>query len=197
MDGQIRCHLSVQQSLDLYAGGPAWGASAHGAAGVGVCVLPPPRRPRVFPAPRLDLVRVLVDGVQRKYLDAPRKQRHAARQVLARQVDEHQVTDVTYSTVREYVRVRRPEILAEAGSSWPRRTSRRCTGPGRRPRSTSPTCGWSCNGVKTKVFLFTFRLSYPGKAVHRAYGAQGQEAFLDGHLAAGEALGGVPTRHAR
>ena len=39
-------------------------------------------------------------------------------------------------------------------------------------------------GVRTKVFLFTFRLSCSGKAVHRAFGTQGQEAFLQGHLEA-------------
>ncbi len=31
-------------------------------------------------------------------------------------------------------------------------------------------------GVKTKVFLFTFRLSFSGKAVHRAFATQSQEA---------------------
>jgi hypothetical protein len=48
-------------------------------------------------------------------------------------------------------------------------------------------------GVKTKVFLFTLRLSYSGKAVHRAFVTQGQEAFLEGHVHAFERLGGVPV----
>jgi len=30
-------------------------------------------------------------------------------------------------------------------------------------------------GVKSKVFLFTFRLSFSGKAVHRAFTTQSQE----------------------
>jgi len=52
-------------------------------------------------------------------------------------------------------------------------------------------------GVRTKVFLFTLRLSYSGRAVHRAFGTQGQEAFLEGHLDAFDCLGGVPwTRSA-
>ena len=34
-------------------------------------------------------------------------------------------------------------------------------------------------GVRTKVFLFTLRLSASGKAVHRAFATQGQEAFLE------------------
>src|SRR5215207_10637038 len=44
----------------------------------------------------------------------------------------------------------------------------------------------------TKCFLFTLRLSHSGKAVHRVFASQGQEAFLEGHVAAFEALGGVP-----
>jgi len=47
-------------------------------------------------------------------------------------------------------------------------------------------------GVRTKVFLFTLRLSCSGRAVHKAFGTQGQEAFLDGHQHAFTELGGVP-----
>jgi hypothetical protein len=45
-------------------------------------------------------------------------------------------------------------------------------------------------GVRTKVFLFTLRLSSSGRAVHKAFGTQGQEAFLDGHQHAFTELGG-------
>jgi len=47
-------------------------------------------------------------------------------------------------------------------------------------------------GVRTKCFLFTLRLSFSGKAVHRAYSTQGQEAFLEGHQQAFEIFGGTP-----
>lgn len=52
-------------------------------------------------------------------------------------------------------------------------------------------------GVKTKTQLFTLRLSHSGRAVHRAFPSQGQEAFLEGHVWAFEQLGGVPTTHIR
>ncbi len=52
-------------------------------------------------------------------------------------------------------------------------------------------------GVRTKVFLFTMRLSFSGKAVHRAYATQGQEAFLEGHQSAFEVFGGTPMFHIR
>jgi hypothetical protein len=48
-------------------------------------------------------------------LDAPKKQRHTARRILARLVDEHGAVGLSYSTVRDHVRKRRPQVLAEAG----------------------------------------------------------------------------------
>ena len=44
---------------------------------------------------------------------------------------------------------------------------------------------------------FTLRLSYSGKAIHRAYATCSQEAFLDGHRYAFEQLGGIPFVHIR
>lgn len=53
------------------------------------------------------------------------------------------------------------------------------------------------NGVKTKCHMFVFRLSHSGKAIHRIYPTQAQEAFLEGHIAAFQVLGGIPTKHIR
>jgi Mu transposase-like protein len=52
-------------------------------------------------------------------------------------------------------------------------------------------------GVKTKTALFTMRLSFSGRAAHRASLSQGQEAFLEGHVDAFERLGGVPAEMIR
>ncbi len=49
-------------------------------------------------------------------------------------------------------------------------------------------------GVVTKCFMFVMRLSASGKAVHRIYATQAQEAFFDGHVEAFDAFGGVPRR---
>lgn len=48
-------------------------------------------------------------------------------------------------------------------------------------------------GVRMKLFMFCLRLSHSGKAVHVAYANQSQESFLDGHVQAFAALGGVPV----
>jgi transposase len=52
-------------------------------------------------------------------------------------------------------------------------------------------------GVKTKTALFTMRLSFSGRAAHRASLSQGQEAFLEAHVHAFERLGGVPLDQIR
>lgn len=78
---------------------------------------PPVRKTSVRAAPRLDPAKALIDVMLTEDLGAPRKQRHTARRVLARLVDEHGLEAITYSTVRDYVRVRRVEIWAAAGRS--------------------------------------------------------------------------------
>jgi hypothetical protein len=52
-------------------------------------------------------------------------------------------------------------------------------------------------GQLTRCFMFAFRLSCSGKGVHRVYASQAQEAFLEGHVTAFEATGGVPSRQIR
>ena len=152
----------------------------------------PAREPRV-----LEPFRPVIDAMLREDLTAPRKQRHTVRRVLARLVDEHDAGGLSYSTVRDYVAKRRPEIWAEAG---------RTTAEGFVPQDHEPGAEGEVDfadlwvilrGLKTKTNLFTFRLSSSGKAVHRAFSTQGQEAFLEGHEYAFTELGGVPWRHVR
>ena len=159
--------------------------------------VPPERKAPVRVVPRLDPARPLIDAMLRGDLEAPRKQRHTARRVHARLVDEHGLGEITYSTVRDYVRVRRPQIWAEAGRSAEQVFVPQTHEPGAEAEVDFADLWVVLDGVKTKTFLFTLRLSYSGKAVHRAFATQSQEAFLEGHVAALEALGGVPVVHIR
>lgn len=159
--------------------------------------VPPARKPRSSSAPKLDPVKPVIDAMLREDLTAPRKQRHTARRVLARLVDEHGVSDITYSTVRDYVRVRRVEINAEAGRCVEEAFVPQIHHPGEEAEVDFADLWIDLNGVRTKVFLFTLRLSFSGRAYHRAFATQAQEAFLEGHVRAFEHLGGVPTRHIR
>ncbi|MFE9328741.1 Mu transposase domain-containing protein [Nocardia sp. NPDC052278] len=47
-------------------------------------------------------------------------------------------------------------------------------------------------GETVTCYLFSFRMSFSGKAVHRVFASGGQEAFPEGHVHAFTVLGGVP-----
>jgi len=155
--------------------------------------MPAPRKPRVAQAPKLDPVKPLIDKMLTADLYAPRKQRHTARRIHTRLLDEHGVEGLSYPTVRDYVRRRRPQIAAANGKS---------VAPAFVPQTHLPAAEAEVDfgdvwvdlaGEMTRCFLFTFRLSYSGRSVHRVFASQGQEAFIEGHVHAFAALGGVPT----
>ena len=152
---------------------------------------PPPRKPRTFVAPRLDPAKPFIDAMLVEDLDAPRKQRHTARRVRDRLIDEHGL-EMSYSSVRDYVARRRPEIAAAAGRATEQGFVPQSPEPGAEAEVDFADLWIDLRGVRTKVFLFTMRLSYSGRAAHKAFGSQGQEAFLDGHQYAFDRLGGVP-----
>lgn len=157
---------------------------------------PPARKPRVRTAPRLETFKPVIDAMLQQDLEAPRKQRHTARRIFARLADEHGAKELSYSTVRDYVRKRRPKIDAEAGRLSevfiPQEHA-----PGAEAEVDFGEVWVVLAGVKTKCHMFTFRLSNSGKAIHRVYSTQAQEAFLEGHIDAFEDIGGIPTRHIR
>src|SRR5262249_18640940 len=105
--------------------------------------------------------------------------------------------EITYSTVRDYVRARRPQIWAEAGRSVEEVFIAQVHEPGAQAEVDFADVWVVLKGVKTKLFLFTLRLSYSGKAVHRVFASQCQEAFLEGHVYRFEQLGGVRVVHIR
>lgn len=151
---------------------------------------PPARKTPVRAAPKLDGVRELIDGMLRQDIDAPRKQRQTATRIWHRLLDEHGA-DVGYPTVRDYVRWRRPEILGTSGVS--RAMVPQEHAPGAEAEVDFGELWVILAGVKTKCYMFAFRLSHSGRAVHRVYPTQALEAFLESHIDAFEELGGVPT----
>ncbi|PZU44023.1 MAG: IS21 family transposase [Microbacterium sp.] len=154
---------------------------------------PAPRKIPVRVAPKLDGVRVLIDAMLRQDLDAPRKQRQTATRIFHRLLDEHDA-DVSYAVVRDYVRKRRAEIDVEAGRVADVFIPQ-LHAPGAEAEVDFGEVWVILAGVKTKCHMFTFRLSHSGKAIHRVYSTQSQEAFLEGHLDAFEEIGGIPTLH--
>lgn len=158
---------------------------------------PPARKTPTRSSPRLDPFKDAIDDMLRADLEAPRKQRHTATRILARLIDEHAATGLSYSTVRDYVRVRRAQIDLEAGRRVEEAFVPQVHGPGAEAEVDFGEVWVVINGVKTKCQMFIYRLSYSGKAIHRVYPTCAQEAFLEGHIDAFETLGGIPTRHIR
>lgn len=155
---------------------------------------PPPRKKPTRKAPRLDPYQDLIDAMLRTDLNAPRKQRHTATRILARLVEEHAADGLSYSTVRDYVRIRRAQIDREAGRRVEAFIAQH-HGPGEEAEVDFGEVWVVIDGLRTKCHMFVLWLSHSGKAIHRVYPTQAQEAFLQDHVEAFEAIGGVPTRH--
>jgi transposase len=162
--------------------------------------VPPPRKQLPPRASVLDPVAGVIDEMLRADLEAPRKQRHTVRRIVARLATEHGFTAAAYTTVRDYVKQRRAQIVVQA------RGHQRMMLDGMVPQEHEPGAeaevdfcqAWiRLAGEPTEVQLFSFRLSCSGKAVHRVYATASQEAFLEGHEEAFRVLGGVPWRHVR
>ncbi len=150
--------------------------------------VPPERKTPARVAPVLGGYEATVRGWLVDDLDAPRKQRHTARRVWQRLVEEEGAA-VAESSVRALVARLRTEI--GTGRSL-------VTVPQTHPVGAEAEVDFGefkavIAGVMIKVFMFVLRLSHSGRAVHVAYANQAQESFLDGHVRAFAALGGVPT----
>ena len=152
--------------------------------------VPPPRKPvdpRAQPAigPHAETIRQWLS----EDADAPRKQRHTARRVWERLVDE-QGADVAESTVRRYVRACRRELhLDHVDVAIVAHHE-----PGEEAQVDFGLSDVFIGGERTQVAVFELRLSHSGVAIHVAFGSEGQEAFLEGHVIAFARLHGVPAR---
>ena len=149
--------------------------------------VPPTRKPPARTAPVLGGYEEIVRGWLTDDLTAPRKQRHTARRVWQRLLEEHQAV-VAESSVRSLVAQLKLEISG---------TREQVMVPQTHPPAEEAEVDFGefqavIGGVVMKLFMFCLRLSHSGKAVHVAYANQSQESFLDGHVRAFEALGGVP-----
>jgi transposase len=150
--------------------------------------VPPPRKVPERAAPVLGSYEGTVRGWLTADLDAPRKQRHTARRVWQRLIEEEGAV-VAESSVRAMV----AELKVEIGL-----VRRQVSGPQTHAPAEEAVVDFGefvavIAGTVVKVWMFVLRLSHSGKAVHVAYANQAQESFLDGHVQAFDRLGGVPT----
>ena len=157
---------------------------------------PEPRKKLPPRATTLDPYKPVIDEILRADLDAPRKQRHTVTRIFHRLVEEHGA-NVSYGIVRYYVADRKPEILVESGKAPLEAFVPQTHLPGHEAEVDFGDVTVRLAGELVTCYLFSFRLSYSGKAVHRVFASCGQEAFFEGHVHALRTLGGVPRTKVR
>lgn len=151
--------------------------------------VPPARKVPLRAAPKLDAYKPIIDAWLEEDRRAPRKQRHTARRVWQRLVEEDGAT-VSETTVRRYVatvRARQELPLAEVCVS-------QLHPFGEEAEVDFGAATVELGGVPIEVHLFIMRLSASGSAYPHAYLNESQDVFLDGHVRAFNHFGGVPTR---
>ena len=149
--------------------------------------MPPAKRAPVGrPAPKLGPYRSVIDGWLEADRAAPRKQRHTARRIHRRLVDEHGA-DVAESTVRQYVRARKRAMGFAVGEVFVPQVH----APGMEAEVDWGEALVVLGGVSVKAHLFVMRASFSGAAFCQASLVETQQAFLELHVQAFEWFGGV------
>ena len=144
------------------------------------------RAPAGRGAPKLGEFREVIDRWLIADLEAPRKQRHTAKRVWRRLVDEHGV-EVAETTVRDHVRKRRREMgLAARDVFVPQ-----IHAPGVTAEVDWGQADVELAGARTRVHLFFMRSCFSGAAFSMASPVETQQAFLEGHALAFEWFDGV------
>jgi transposase len=138
------------------------------------------------PAPKLGPYRAIVDEWLEADREAPRKQRHTAKRVWQRLVDEHGAV-VAQSTVRDYVRARKRAMGWAVGEVFVPQVH----APGVEAEVDWGQAEVVLAGVATTVHLFVMRASFSGAAFCQASLVETQQAFLELHVQAFEWFGGV------
>jgi len=152
-----------------------------------VSAVPPAKRgPVVRPAPKLGPFRAVIDEWLVADRDAPRKQRHTARRIWRRLVDEHGA-DVAEVTVRQYVQARKRELGWPVGEVFVPQVH----APGVEAEVDWGEADVVLGGLARTVHLFVMRASFSGAAFCQASLVETQQAFLELHVQAFEWFGGV------
>jgi transposase len=150
---------------------------------------PPPRKIPERDRPVIGPHEELVRGWLRADEDAPKKQRHTARRVWQRLVEEEQAS-VAESTVRDFVRQVKAELAAEKLPDVPIAQDHE---PGAEAEVDFGEFRAKVDGQTVRLWLFIMRLSCSARAFALVFAHQAQEAFFEGHVEAFAHFGGVPA----
>ena len=140
-------------------------------------------KPRPFPVmdPYRDIIMEWLEGDR----TAPRKQRHTAKRVYDRLVEEYGFRGAE-STVRRFVRLLRgstPEAYVPLAADY-----------GEQAQVDWARAMVKIGGASTVAYLFCLRMRASGVCFSWAFPTEKLEAFLAGHRLAFEWLGGVPAQ---
>jgi transposase len=152
--------------------------------------IPPVRKTPERDRPVMGPYENLVRGWLPDDKEAPKKQRHTARRVWQRLVEEHDAS-VAETTVRDFVRRVRAEIAAEQLPVVMVAQEHRA---GAEAEVDFGEFYARVAGDKVRLWLFVMRLSCSARAFAMVFAHQAQEAFFEGHVLAFEHFGGVPGR---
>lgn len=142
------------------------------------------RRRKEALAPVMDPVAGVVERWLTEDRSAPRKQRHTARRIYERLRDEYDFQGGE-STVRRWVRTHQRTDIR--GVTLPLAHDM-----GAEAQLDFGEAIVNIAGVDTKAYLFCARLAYSTRDFVRAYAQQDRAAWLDAHVGAFRAWGGVP-----
>jgi len=151
--------------------------------------VPPPRKATPRPSPSLGPWKNTIDRWLAEDELVPKKQRHTARRIFQRLVEEHDA-EVSESTVRRYVGSRKKA----RSMSLPDVCVPQTHLLGDEAEVDFGQVRFLLDGILIDAWMFVMRLSASGKGFHRIYFNQAQEVFLDGHVRAFAHFGGVPRR---
>jgi transposase len=141
--------------------------------------VPPAKRPPASrPAPALGSYHALIDAWLKDDRDAPRKQRHTARRIWQRLVEE-EGAKISERQVRRYVHARRRE-LGDLGEAFVPQHHE----PGKEAEVDWGEAWVTIAAQRVKVHLFQLRLCHSGAAFAVAFQNETQQAFLEGHAEA-------------
>ena len=143
-------------------------------------------RKKVPHSPVMEPVAATVEEWLKEDRKNHKKQRHTARRVYTRLVEE-QGFKGGESTVRRWVRQKKQEL----GFDTTEAMVPLCPEAGKEAEVDWGTAQVIMNGVPTQVKLFCMRSRYSGKSFVRAYPLERQEMFFEGHIHAFSYFGGI------
>jgi transposase len=154
-----------------------------------VSAVPPVRASTERPSPALGRWTTVIDGWLEADRSAPKKQRHTARRVFQRLVEELDA-EISESSVRRYV----AEAKKKRAFSVPQVMVPQSHPLGEEAEVDFGQFSFMLEGVMVEAWMFVMRLSASARAFHFVSYNQAQEVFIEGHVRAFEHFAGVPKR---